>query len=74
MKCYTFWQAVKNKKELSKFLEKTGDLPGCEMFKYKKQGDQKMIKRAGFIATETCDEEIFNEIPNTLKEALGYDN
>lgn len=71
MKCFTFYKEVKNGEELRAFIEKTGGMPECEMFQRKSRGDDERIKDAGYIAEETCDEEIFNQIPKTLKEALG---
>jgi hypothetical protein len=41
------------------------------MFKLKETGDEEMIKGQGYIEEETCDDEIYNQIPKTLKEALG---
>lgn len=71
MDSFTFWKGVKNTKELSDYLEKTGELPECEMFKYKRRGDNKLIAGAGFIEKAPCDNELFKELPETLKEALN---
>ena len=71
MKCFTFYKGVKDNQEMRDFLDKTGDMPECEMFQRKSKGDEQLIKNAGYIAEETCDDEIFNQIPKTLKEALG---
>ena len=69
--CYTFWRGVKNYNELRTYLNKRHDLPDSEMFKLKETGDEEMIKGQGYIEEETCDDEIYNQIPKTLKEALG---
>jgi len=39
--------------------------------KAKREGDDERIKNAGLIAEETCDDDIWKEIPATLLEALG---
>jgi len=71
MRCFTFYKGVFNPEQLRDYLNANGDLPECEMFKIKRKGDDKRIKNAGFIANETCDEELWEEIPATLLEALG---
>jgi len=72
MKCYTFYKGVFSPEQMRDYLEANGDLPECEMFKYKKKGDDERIKNVGIILKEVCDNEIFKEIPNTLNEALDY--
>lgn len=73
---FTFWKGVKNTEELRAYLETNGDLPECEMFKKKSAGDDERIKGLGFIEPSTCDDDLFNddlfnELPETLSEALG---
>ena len=72
MKCFTFYKGVFTPEQLRDYLDAKGEVPECEMFKYKEQLDDERIKNSGFIADETCDDEIFDEIPETLSEALGY--
>lgn len=71
MRCFTFYKGVFTPEQLRDYLNANGELPECEMFKIKREGDDERIKDAGFIAEETCDEEIWEEIPATLLEALG---
>lgn len=71
MRCFTFYKGVFTPEQLRDYLNANGELPECEMFKTKREGDDERIKDAGFIAEETCDEEIWEEIPATLLEALG---
>jgi len=71
MECFTFYKGVFSPEQLRDYLEAKGELPECEMFKTKREGDDKRIKNYGFIAEETCDEEIWEDIPATLLEALG---
>lgn len=69
--CFTFYKGVRNLSELKEYMINLGDMPECEMFQKKSKGDGRLIKGAGYIADETCDEEIFNELPKTLRECLG---
>lgn len=71
MKCFTFYKGVRDNDQLGSFVDKYGDIPECEMFRHKVRGDDERIKGAGFIAEETCDLEIYNQIPMSLSEALG---
>lgn len=71
MKCFTFYKGVFSPEQLRDYLDANGELPECEMFKIKRDGDDERIKNAGMIAEETCDEDIWEEIPATLLEALG---
>lgn len=71
-KCYTFYKGVFTQEQLSDYLVANGDLPECEMFKKRETGDDDKIKNAGIIIEENCDDELFNEIPDTLKDALNY--
>jgi len=72
MKGYTFYKGVKNYKELNDYIDRneTGDMPECESFRELMPGDHILIKDAGYIATESFDDEIYKQLPRTLKEAL----
>jgi len=67
---YTFYKGVKNHAELRKFVETEGDMPECESFQETREGDNELIEGKGYIEEEYFDEELFKQIPKTLKEAL----
>lgn len=62
---YTYYKGVKNNKQLREFNKRTGDLPDCESFKYRKKGDTNLA-RDGYIAEEDFDYEVWEQIPDTL--------
>lgn len=67
---FTYYKGFKSQEELREYNKKTGDLPDCESFKYLKPGDE-LLATNGFIAVEDFDDEVWAEIPDTLKEALN---
>ena len=70
MKGYTFYIGIRTNKELRDYIEKEDDMPECESFQELREGDEDLIKGKGYIAEEDFDDELFNELPKTLKEAI----
>lgn len=70
MLAYTFYKGVFTPKQLKNYLNKTGDLPECESFKKKEKGDDKKIKDFGYIAEESFDDDLYNDLPETLSECI----
>ena len=70
---FTFYKGVANYDELIAYVQEHGDMPECEMFAELRDGDDELIAGQGYIAEEDTDQEIIDEIPKTLKEALGID-
>lgn len=46
-------------------------IPDCEMFAELHLGDEKLTEGKGYIAEEPTDQDLIDEIPRTLREALG---
>lgn len=67
---YCYYKGVANHEELRKFNQETGDLPECEAFKYYKEGDE-LRATNGYIAIEDFADEVWEQIPDTLAEALN---
>ncbi|MBI4284196.1 MAG: hypothetical protein HY663_06985 [Chloroflexi bacterium] len=71
---FTFYKGVKNWGEALAYFDKHKELPDCEMFAELSLGDFELADSlGGYIAEEDTDQEIIDEIPRTLKEALGIE-
>ena len=71
---FTFYKGVANLEELMAYMENhKGNMPDSEMFAELSPGDQELIAGKGYIAEEPTDQEIIDEIPRTLRMALGLD-
>jgi hypothetical protein len=71
---FTFYKGVKNWGEALAYFDKHKELPDCEMFAELSPGDFELADSfGGYIAEEDTDQEIIDEIPRTLKEALGIE-
>ena len=69
---FTFYKGVKDLDELYTYMDAhKGELPDCEMFAELSEGDLELVEGKGYIAEEPTDQEIIDEIPRTLREALG---
>ena len=67
---FTYYKGVFNYNELIAYINCFGDLPECESFKYRVDGDEKIAKN-GYIAEELFDDDVWKEVPDNLFDALG---
>ena len=68
---FTFWKGVFSNEELTAYVQEHGECPECEAFAELRDGDKELIAKDGYIEEAPTDQEIIDEIPKTLREALG---
>ena len=73
MKGFTFYKGVRNYDELIAFMENDphGEMPECESFKCLTAEGEGLADGYGYIAEEDFDDDLYEELPETLEEALG---
>lgn len=49
------------------------DCPPCEAFKHRKKGDDNLVKEKHIIVEEYFDDDLYEEIPDNLYEALNVE-